>query len=75
MAAGAAAGLSLGGMILLSVLCASASYIAATAAASHALPEANPALYLGASLGVTFPFNILIGVPLITELAVRWMPG
>ncbi len=74
MAAGAAAGLSLGGTILLAVLCASASYIAATAAVSHALPEANPALYLGASLGVTFPFNVLIGVPIIAEIAIRWLP-
>lgn len=56
-------GLSPGGCTLLGVLAASASYIAAPAAMRLALPEANPALYLTASLAVTFPFNITIGIP------------
>lgn len=61
---GALVGLSLGGTILLAVLCASASYIVVPAALRHALPEANPALSMPLALGVTFPFNIFIGIPL-----------
>jgi uncharacterized protein len=49
---------------LLVVLTASASYIAVPAVLRHALPEANPSLYFGMSLGLTFPFNILLGIPL-----------
>ena len=60
----AAMNLSPGGAILLATLAASASYIAAPAAMRSAVPEANPALSLTASLAVTFPFNILIGIPL-----------
>lgn len=56
--------LSIGSSALLAVLYASASYIAAPAAMRIAIPEANPALSIGASLGVTFPFNVVIGVPL-----------
>lgn len=56
--------LSLGDAILITVLSASASYIAVPAALRLALPQANPSLYLTASLGVTFPFNLLIGIPL-----------
>lgn len=62
-------GMSLGGATLLAILYASASYIAAPAAMRIAVPEANPALSIGASLGVTFPFNVLIGVPLYHEMA------
>lgn len=62
--AGAAAGLSAGGAAVLAVMAASASYIAAPAAVSIALPGANPALGLSAALGVTFPFNLVIGIPL-----------
>jgi hypothetical protein len=61
---GGAVGLSVGGATLLGVLAASASYIAAPAAARISLPEANPSLYLTASLGITFPFNIALGIPL-----------
>lgn len=61
---GAAVGLSLGGSTLLGVLSASSSYIAAPAAMRISLPEANPSFYLTASLGVTFPFNIALGIPL-----------
>jgi len=67
-------GLSLGGATLLAVLYASASYIAAPAAMRIAIPEANPALSIGVSLGVTFPFNVLVGVPLYHAMA-RWLFG
>ncbi len=62
-------GLSLGGTAMLATLAASASYIAVPAALRLALPEANPSLSLTASLGITFPFNILIGIPLYLALA------
>lgn len=61
--------LSLGGAILLAVLAASASYIAVPAAMRIALPESNPTLSLTSSLGITFPFNIVIGVPLYHQIA------
>jgi hypothetical protein len=67
--AGALVGLSVGGATVLGVLAASASYIAAPAAVRLALPEANPAFYLTASLGITFPFNLVVGIPLINALA------
>jgi hypothetical protein len=57
-------GMSQGGATLLAVLCASASYIVVPAALRHALPEANPSLSMPLALGVTFPFNIFIGIPL-----------
>ncbi|WP_292994408.1 sodium-dependent bicarbonate transport family permease [Nitrosomonas sp.] len=62
-------GLSEGGTMLLAVLYASCSYIAAPAAMRLAVPDADPALSLGASLGVTFPFNIFIGVPIYWEMS------
>lgn len=62
-------GLSIGGTVVLAVLCASASYIAAPAAVSVALPEAKASLALVSSIGVTFPFNLIIGIPLYVELA------
>lgn len=61
---GGVVGLSVGGATLLGVLAASASYIAAPAATRISLPEANPSLYLTASLRITFPFNIAFGIPL-----------
>lgn len=64
VAAGAWSGLSLGGATVMGVLASSASYIAAPAAVRLALPRANPSLYLTASLGITFPFNITLGIPL-----------
>jgi hypothetical protein len=67
-------GLSPGGTILLATLAASASYIAAPAAIRSAVPEANPALSLTASLAVTFPFNILVGIPLY-QRAVEYLHG
>jgi hypothetical protein len=59
-----AVGLSPGGTAVLATLAASSSYIAAPAAMRIAVPEANPALYLTASLGITFPFNVILGIPL-----------
>ena len=63
------AGLSQGGATVLGVLAASASYIAAPAAVRIALPQANPSLYLTASLVITFPFNLLVGIPLLHAFA------
>ena len=62
-------GLSVGGATILGVLCASASYIAAPAAVSVGLPEANAPLALMSSIGVTFPFNLLVGIPLYLEIS------
>lgn len=59
---------------LLMVLCASASYIAVPAAMRLALPESDPSVYLTLSLGVTFPFNIAIGIPLYIACA-SWIAG
>ncbi|MCC6234348.1 MAG: sodium-dependent bicarbonate transport family permease [Verrucomicrobiales bacterium] len=64
-------GLELGGATLLGVLAASASYIAAPAAIRMSLPDANPTLYLTASLAITFPFNITLGIPIYFAIA-RW---
>ena len=58
---------------LLMVLSASASYIVVPAVLRYAIPEANPALYFGLSLGVTFPINILIGIPAYTAVAQNWL--
>lgn len=64
-------GLPAGDTILLVVLAASSSYIVVPAVLRHAVPEAKPGLYLGLSLGVTFVFNILIGIPLYTAVVQR----
>ena len=69
LTAGLLLGLSTGGVALMMVLSASASYIAVPAAMRVALPEANPSLYLTLSLGVTFPFNLTIGLPLYVAVA------
>ena len=61
--------IQLGDTILLMVLAASASYIAVPAALKYSIPKANPSLYFGISLGVTFPINIIIGIPFYTWLA------
>ena len=71
LALAAAAGLSPGNGALLMVLAASASYIAVPAVLREAIPEASPSLYFGMSLGLTFPFNILIGIPLYVAVAHR----
>jgi len=67
--AGTFTGMSAGGSAVLGVLCASASYIAAPAAVGLALPRANAGLCLTASLGLTFPFNLIIGIPLLVAIA------
>jgi hypothetical protein len=67
--AGSLAGLSVGGATILGVLSASASYIAAPAAVQIAVPEANPSLSITASLAITFPFNLIFGIPLLKALA------
>jgi hypothetical protein len=63
------AGMSTGGTAVMATLAASASYIAAPAAVRIALPQASPGLYVTASLGITFPFNIALGIPLYIALA------
>jgi len=63
------AGLSVGGATVLGVLSASASYIAAPAAVGIALPEANPSLSITSSLGITFPFNLTVGIPIFYTFA------
>lgn len=55
--------------MLLMTLSASASYIAVPAAMRVALPEANPSIYLTMSLGITFPFNLTLGIPLYLSIA------
>lgn len=62
--------LGVGGSAVLGVLCASASYIAAPAAVRLALPDASPGIYLTASLGITFPFNLTLGIPLMYAISV-----
>ena len=69
LATGLLLGLSTGGVALFMVLSASASYIAVPAAMRVALPEANPSIYLTLSLGVTFPFNLTIGLPVYVAVA------
>ena len=71
-ACGLLLGLSVGGTMLLATLAASASYIAVPATMRLAIPAANPALSLAAVLGVTFPFNILAGLPFYYWLAERF---
>ena len=68
-------GLSPGGATLLMVLSASASYIAVPAAMRVALPQAKPSIYLTLSLGVTFPFNLVIGIPVYAAVALQVVGG
>ena len=70
-----ALGLSPGGVALLMTLAASASYIAVPAAMRVALPDANPSVYLTLSLGVTFPFNLVLGIPLYVATALAVTGG
>ncbi|MGA1317837.1 MAG: sodium-dependent bicarbonate transport family permease [Rubrivivax sp.] len=71
-AVGVMLGLSTGGVALMATLAASASYIAAPTAIRIAVPQAHPALSITAALGLTFPFNLIVGIPLYIELARRW---
>lgn len=68
-------GFGIGGTLLVAVLGASASYIAVPPAMRLAIPEANPSYYLTLSLGVTFPFNVLIGIPLYHHIISAWIAG
>jgi hypothetical protein len=61
-------GFSQGNALLFAVLCASASYIAVPAAMRMTIPEANPSLYVSMALALTFPFNIIVGIPLYLEI-------
>lgn len=63
------AGMSVGGATILATLAASASYIAAPAAVRIALPQASPAIYFTTALAITFPFNVVIGIPLYHHFA------
>jgi len=69
VAAGLASGMSEGGSAILGAMAGSASYIAAPAAVRIALPQANPAYYLTLALGITFPFNLALGIPLYIYLS------
>jgi len=71
---GTMAGLSPGGATVLASMAASASYIAAPPAVRMTLPEANPTLSLTASLAITFPFNIVAGIPIYYAFA-TWIAG
>jgi uncharacterized protein len=74
LALAATLGIAPGNAALLTVLAASASYIAVPAVLRVAIPEASPSLYFGMSLGLTFPFNILLGIPLYVAVA-HWLLG
>ena len=69
LALGTVLDLELGDLVLLTVLSASASYIAVPAAMRLALPESNPSVYLPMSLAITFPANLLLGIPLYHKAA------
>lgn len=72
VAVGLWAGMSVGGATVLGAMSASASYIAAPPAVRMTLPEANPTLSLTASLAITFPFNIVVGIPIYYQIA-QWL--
>lgn len=67
-----AAGLPMGSAFVLGAVAASASYIDAPAAVRATFPDANPSVYLTASLGITFPFMLLAGVPLVWQMTMFW---
>jgi hypothetical protein len=69
---GSLAGLSVGGCTVLAAMAASASYIAAPPAVRMTLPEANPTFYLTAALAITFPFNLIAGIPIYYEISKRF---
>jgi hypothetical protein len=66
-------GLNQGDALLFMVLCASASYIAVPAAMRMTVPQANPSLYISTSLGVTFPFNVIVGIPIYMAMVQRFI--
>lgn len=63
-----------GNQLLFAILGASASYIAVPAAMKQAVPEANPSLYLPMALGITFPLNVMLGIPIYDNI-IHWMAG
>lgn len=65
-------GFTAGGALLVAILSASASYIAVPPVMRYGVPEANPSYYLALSLGVTFPFNVVIGIPLFYNMAIYY---
>ena len=65
-------GMPQGDTLLFAILCASASYIAVPAAMRLAVPEANPSLYVAMALAITFPFNIIVGIPLYHSV-IEWI--
>lgn len=67
-----AAGLPVGSVFVLGAVAASSSYIDAPAAVRATFPEANPGIYLTSSLGITFPFMLILGIPIIYQMAVFW---
>ncbi|VAW47243.1 putative sodium-dependent bicarbonate transporter [hydrothermal vent metagenome] len=67
-------GFSAGGAMLVGILGSSASYIAVPPAMRYGVPEANPSFYLTLTLGVTFPFNVVIGIPMFYQMAI-WYSG
>ncbi len=67
-------GFSVGGTLLVAILAASASYIAVPPAMRFGVPEANPSYYLTLALGITFPFNVVVGIPLFYSLS-NWYVG
>ena len=69
-------GMGVGDAVMFTVLCASASYIAVPAALRLAIPQANPSLYVSMSLAITFPFNLVFGIPLYTAIVRKlWYGG
>ena len=69
-----ALGLSLGGAVMFGLLLASASFIAAPAVLRHAIPQANPSLYITSALGITFPYNIIVLLPIMFTIS-TWVHG
>ena len=69
-----ALGLSLGGAVMFGLLLASASFIAAPAVLRHAIPQANPSLYITSALGITFPYNIIVLLPIMFTVS-SWVHG
>ena len=64
-----AMGLSLGGAVMFGLLLASASFIAAPAVLRHAIPQAKPSLYITSALGITFPYNIIVLLPIMFTIS------
>ena len=70
-----ALGLGYGNALLFIILCSSASYIAVPTAMRMTVPEANPRYYISSALGLTFPFNHTIGIPLYMGLVYKLIPA